>query len=49
MYDHALKFNPNDAETYFNKGLRYLFLKAIFSINRKNMMRLSKCMRDLIK
>ena len=33
MYDHALKLNPNDADTYLNKGLRYYILKEMFSIN----------------
>ena len=26
MYDHALKLNPNDAETYFNKGKKFRFI-----------------------
>ena len=50
MYDHALKINQNDAKTYFNKGFLFINIKKeMHSINWKNIMRLSKCMRYLTK
>ena len=45
MYDQAIEINPNDAETYFNKGetIIYIFEEIHFALKENLLMQL-RCM-----
>ena len=49
MYDRAIKINPNNALTYYNKGFRLIYLKEILYQKWDNLKNHRKCIIGLFK